>query len=170
MEYTKEVRDKKGRIFSINRSRIKGVSKEAVKKARLIENFGLEQDVHSGPGLRQVSLLAIESIKKQIECPKAKTKNIILGPGDFAENITTEGLNLMQLNIGAKVRVGKEAMLEISKIGKACHKYCAVYRKVGDCIMPREGIFAKVVKGGEIALGDEMEVVNNEKWSKKAKS
>ena len=163
MEYTEEVQGRKGSIFSINCSRIKGVSKEAVKKARLIEDFGLEQDVHSGPGLRQVSLLAIESIKKQIECPKAKKKNITLGPGDFAENITTEGLNLVHLNIGAKVKVGKEAMLEISKIGKVCHKYCAVYQKVGDCIMPREGIFAKVVKGGEIVVGDEMEVIDNEK-------
>ncbi len=160
MEYIKEVQDKKGRIFSINYSRIKGVSKEPVKKARLIEDFGLEQDAHSGPGLRQVSLLAIESIRKQIECPKAKKKNIALGPGDFAENITSEGLDLAQLNIGAKVRVGKEAVLEISKIGKECHRRCAVYQKIGDCIMPREGIFAKVVKGGEITAGDEMEVVN----------
>ncbi len=169
MEYIEEVQDKKGRIFSINCSKMKGVSKEAIKKARLIENFGLQQDVHSGPGLRQISLLAIESIKKQAECPKAKKKNITLGPGDFAENITTEGLNLAELNIGAKVKVGKEAILEISKIGKACHRHCAIYQKVGDCIMPREGIFAKVVKGGEIAVGDEMEVVNNENWPKKAK-
>ncbi len=163
MEYTEEGRTKKGRIFSINCSKIKGVSKEAVTKGRLIENFGLEQDAHSGPGLKQVSLLAIESIKKQAQCPKAKKKDITLGPGDFAENITTEGLNLAQLNIGAKVKVGKEAMLEISRIGKECHKYCAVYQQVGDCIIPREGIFAKVIKGGEMAVGDEIEVVNNEK-------
>ena len=163
MEYTEERRNKKGRIFSINCSKTKGVSKEAVKKGRLIENFGLEQDAHSGPGLKQVSLLAIESIKKQTQCPKAKKKGITLGPGDFAENITTEGLNLAQLHIGAKVKVGKEAMLEISRIGKECHKYCAVYQQEGDCIIPREGIFAKVVKGGEMAVGDEIEVVNNEK-------
>jgi len=163
VEYTKEAGDAKGRIFSINSSGTKGVPKEAVEKARLIEHFGLEQDAHSGPGLRQVSLLAIESIKKQAECPKTKKKNITLGPGDFAENITTEGLDLARLTIGTRIRVGKEALLEVSKIGKDCHKYCAVYQKVGDCIMPREGIFAGVVKGGEIAAGDEMEIVNHEK-------
>ena len=163
MEYKEEGRNKKGKIFSINFSETKGVSKEAIGEGRLVENFGLEQDAHSGPGLKQVSLLAIESIKKQAQCPKAKKKDITLGPGDFAENITTEGLNLAQLNIGTKVKVGKEAILEISKIGKECHKYCAVYQKLGDCIMPREGIFAKVLKGGEMAVGDEIEVVNNEK-------
>lgn len=160
MGYTEEVQGRKGRIFSINYSKVKGVSKEAIRKTRLIENFGLEQDAHSGPGLRQVSLLAIESIRKQIECPKAKKKNIIPGPGDFAENITTEGLDLAQLNIGVKVRVGEEAILEISKIGKECHRYCAVYQKLGDCIMPREGIFARVLEGGEIAVGDAVEVIN----------
>ncbi len=161
MEYTEEVRNKKGRIFSINCSRTKGVSKEAVKKSRLIENFGLEQDVHSGPGLRQISLLAIESIKKQAECPKAKKKNIILGPGDFAENITTEGIDLSTLKIGNRLRLGQNAVIEISKIGKDCHKYCAIYYKIGDCIMPREGIFARVLKGAEIAIGDDIEVMEN---------
>lgn len=166
MEDIREIRHKKGKIFSINYSKTKGVSKEAMKRAFLIEDFGLEQDAHAGQGLRQVSLLAIESIKKQAGCPMAKKKNIALGPGDFAENITTQGLNLAQLNIGAKVRVGKVAMLEISKIGKECHRYCAVYQKIGDCIMPKEGIFAKVLKGGEIVVGDEMEVINNEKQAK----
>lgn len=173
MEYTEERRDKasscaqglgkKGEIFSINYSKRKGVPKEAVKKARLIEDFGLELDAHSGPGLRQVSLLAIESIVKQANCPKTKKKNLVLGPGDFAENITTKGLDLAKFNIAMKIRVGREAILEISKLGKECHRYCAVYQKLGDCIMPREGIFARVVKGGEIRVGDEMEVINNEK-------
>ena len=164
------IEEAKGRIFSINYSKTKGISKTAVKGARLIEDFGLEGDVHGGPGLRQVSLLSIESIRKQIACPgigkykqdttrKAKKKNISFGPGDFAENITTEGLNLAQLKIGDRLKIGTEVILEISKIGKECHKYCAIYYKIGDCIMPREGIFAKVLKGGEVAVGDKIGVV-----------
>lgn len=146
-----------GKIFSINLSSAKGVTKASAKRARLIEDFGLENDAHGGPGLRQVSLLAIESIKKQAECPKAGKKDIRLGPGDFAENITTEGLDLTELEIGDKVRIRREVLLEISKIGKECHRYCAIYYKAGDCIMPREGIFAKVLKGGKISIGDRIE-------------
>jgi len=161
--YTEEAKGKKGRIFSVNFSGKKGVSKEAVGKGMLIEGFGLEGDAHSGPGLRQVSLLAAESIKKQAGCPTAKKKDAAVGPGDFAENITTEGLNIAQLNIGTKVKIGREAIIEISKIGKECHKYCAIYEKAGGCIMPREGVFAKVIKGGEITVGDEMEVLGDGK-------
>jgi MOSC domain-containing protein YiiM len=161
VEHTKEAYSKKGRIFSINFSRAKGIAKKAIKEAKLIENFGIEKDVHSGPGLRQVSLLSIESIRKQGECPKAKKKNITLGPGDFAENITTEGLNLAGLKIGDRLKVGKSAIIEISKIGKECHRYCAIYKKIGDCIMPREGMFAKVLDGGEIYVGDDIEVIEN---------
>jgi len=154
--------NKKGKIFSINQSKIKGVAKSSAssKEARLTENFGVEGDVHGGPGLRQVSLLAIESVRKQTECPKAKKKGVTLGPGDFAENITTEGLDLTQLKIGDKLNIGSQVVLEISKIGKECHKYCAIYYKLGDCIMPREGIFAKVLTGGKIAIGDEIGVNN----------
>lgn len=161
MAYTEEIHNKEGRIFSINFSRAKGVAKKAIKEARLIENFGIEQDAHSGPGLRQVSLLSIESIRKQGECPKAKKKNVTLGPGDFAENITTEGLDFVRLKIGDRLKMGKSAIAEISKIGKECHKYCAIYYKVGDCIMPREGIFAKVLDGGEISVGDDIKVIEN---------
>lgn len=159
MEHGESVQERKGEIFSINLSEKKGVSKKSIQKARLIEEFGLEGDAHSGPGIRQVSLLAMESIAKQAACPKAKSKNIALGPGDFAENITTKGLDLAKLSIGTKIKVGREALLEISKIGKECHKYCAIYQKVGDCIMPREGIFARVLKGGEIAVGDAVEIL-----------
>jgi len=151
----------KGKIFSINQSKKKGVVKTSIEKARLIEDFGLKGDAHGGPGIRQISLLAIESIKKQSECPKARKKGISLGPGDFAENITTEGLDLANLKIGNRLKVGTVTILEISKIGKECHKYCAIYYKIGDCIMPREGIFAKVVKGGEISVGDQIEVIND---------
>jgi len=149
----------KGRVFSINHSKIRGTAKKAINRGKLIEDFGLEEDAHGGPGLRQVSLLAIESVRRQVECPKVKKKAFLLGPGDFAENITTEGIDLVDLKLGDKLRVGDQVILEISKIGKECHKYCAVYYKIGDCIMPREGIFAKVLKGGNIAVGDDIEVV-----------
>lgn len=153
----------RGKIHSINHSKCKGTAKKPVNEATLIENFGLEGDAHGGPGIRQVSLLAVESIQKQKECAKVQKKNISLKPGDFAENITTEGLDLVGLRIGNQFKVGKETILELTKIGKECHRYCSIYYKTGDCIMPREGIFAKVIKGGRIAIGDEVEVMKNGK-------
>ncbi len=156
MASTKEKQE--GKIYSINLSRTKGTTKVSVKEGKLIEDFGLEGDAHGGPGIRQVSFLAIESIKKQSECPKAKKKGVVLGPGDFAENITTQGMDLARLKIGDMLKIGREVILEISKIGKECHKYCAIYYKIGDCIMPHEGIFAKVLKRGRIAVGDRIEL------------
>ncbi|MFH1776490.1 MAG: MOSC domain-containing protein [Candidatus Omnitrophota bacterium] len=144
----------KGRIYAINHSKKKRTVKTPVQRANLIEDFGLEGDAHGGPGKRQVSLLAIESINRQMQCLKVKESNILLAPGDFAENITTEGLDLAQFAIGDRLTIGRAVILEISKIGKECHKHCEIYKKIGDCIMPREGIFARVVKGGEIAAGD----------------
>jgi MOSC domain-containing protein YiiM len=146
--------DMQGKIHSINISKSRGVAKSPVPSAKLIKDLGVENDAHAQKGIRQVSLLALESIKKQTQCPKIKKSAADLKPGDFAENITTEGIKLADLNIGARVLVGKDVVLEISKIGKECHRYCAVYYKTGDCIMPREGIFAKVIKGGEIKTGD----------------
>ena len=149
---------KKGRVFSINISKIKGVSKIPVDKALLIKGFGVEQDAHAGSELRQVSLLAIESISKQNEKISKNIGNFhqspSLNPGAFAENITTEGISLLDLKVGAKLKVGEKVLIEISKIGKECHKYCAIYYKTGDCIMPKEGIFARVLEGGEIYVGD----------------
>lgn len=145
----------KGKIVSINCSKIKGVAKSPVLEAVLIEGFGLEGDAHAGDAIKQVSLLALESIKKQDACPKVKP-GAGLKPGDFAENITTEGIKLVELKAGDKLKVGDGIVLEISKIGKDCHKYCAIYYKLGDCIMPREGIFAKVLKGGIIKTGDQI--------------
>lgn len=152
---------KKGKIFSINYSKVKGVSKSPVKSSLLIEGFGLDKDAHAGSGLKQVSMLSVESIRKQKECAKVKKTGLLLKAGDFAENITTEGIDLMALKIGDRLRLGQNAVIEISKIGKDCHKYCAIYYKIGDCIMPREGIFAKVIKGAEIAIGDNIEVIGN---------
>jgi MOSC domain-containing protein YiiM len=144
----------KGKVFSINVSKTKGVPKTPVGTAKLIENFGVGGDAHGEGGIRQVSLLAIESINKQNACPKVKNNGEPLVPGDFAENITTQGIDLTSLRIGERFRIGKAAVIEISKIGKECHKFCAIYYKTGDCIMPREGIFAKVINGGIINKGD----------------
>jgi MOSC domain-containing protein YiiM len=162
-----------GRIISVNVSRRKGVQKLPVPEAALQENHGLVGDVHAGPGDRQVSLLAVESIERQRKlfeqeaaaaaqrggrapaCPKAGAQ---LGPGAFAENVTTEGIALAALPIGARLLMGESAVLEISQIGKECHRHCAIYRTMGDCVMPREGVFARVIRGGRIRPGDEVRV------------
>lgn len=148
-----------GKIVSINYSTTKGTSKVPIKSAKLIEQFGLEGDVHAGSDdLRQVSLLPIESIRKIKGCPKIKKSDLEIGPGDFAENITTEGLDLASLKIGDRLKIGPDVILEISKIGKECHSHCEIYKKIGDCIMPKEGIFGRVIKGGIINTGDRIEV------------
>ena len=160
----------KGRILSINVSERKRVPKSPVEEGFLEEGWGLTGDAHAGPGERQVSLLAwegverfkVESLKlkdKREKCPKVKSDEAELKPGDFAENISVEGMNLTCLALGTKLRVGNEVILQISKIGKDCHARCAIYQKLGDCLMPREGIFAKVVKGGSIRVKDEIEVL-----------
>lgn len=164
----------KGRILSINISKRKKVSKNSIKEGYLEEGRGLVGDAHAGPGERQVSLLAWEGIEKfkvqathfvgtpklkdkKSQCPRVKSEGAEIKPGDFAENITVEGMNLTCLPLGTKLRIGNEAILEISKIGKDCHIRCAIYYKMGDCPMPREGIFAKVVKGGHIRVKDDIE-------------
>jgi MOSC domain-containing protein YiiM len=146
-----------GKIYSINRSAAKGVPKEQVRSAVLVKGLGIRDDAHAGTDIRQVSLLDMESVRGQIADAKAKGASVEIRPGIYAENITTEGVDLVSLEIGDKLRVGKAAVLRISKIGKECHSRCAIYHQVGDCIMPRKGIFAEVVEGGEIAVGDEIE-------------
>jgi len=152
-----------GEVNSINISDKKGVSKRNVDKVVLLEGLGVEGDAHAAAGDRQVSLLAIESIRKQKECVKVKGSDFDLKPGDFAENITTEGVDLVSLKIGNVLKIGEGTVLRISKIGKECHRYCAIYYKTGDCIMPREGIFAQVVTGGEIKVGDKIEVKDEDR-------
>jgi len=149
----------KTRIYSINLSKIKGVSKTPVDYVRVIEDFGFEDDVHAGDIVKQVSLLSIESIKKQNECIEIKGASGYLKPGDFAENITTEGIDLCDLKIGQKFKIGNDVVLEITKIGKDCHRHCSIYYKIGGCIMPKEGIFAKVLKGGVIRKNDTIEEI-----------
>ena len=143
------------KIISINVSEKKGMRKKAVDSAVLKDNFGIEGDAHaSDKWHRQVSLLATESIKKM------QDKGLDVGPGDFAENITTVGVNLPILPVGTKMTIGDDIELEVSQIGKLCHNRCAIYEQAGDCVMPREGIFVKVIKGGTIKTGDEIKVIN----------
>lgn len=138
-----------GKIISINISQSKGVRKKPVNDAVLIADFGIEGDAHaSGEWHRQVSLLALESIQKM------QDKGLDVGPGDFAENITTEGIDLPSLPIGTRMLIGDGIEGEVTQIGKVCHNRCAIYHQAGDCVMPKEGIFIKVIKGGRISKGD----------------
>ncbi len=146
-----------GKIYSINVSAEKGVPKQQVRRAVLVEGQGIKGDAHSGTDIRQVSLLDMESVRGQMADAAAKKASVEIKPGVYAENITTEGVALAALKIGDKLRVGAAAVLQISKIGKECHSRCAIYHQVGDCIMPRKGIFAEVLEGGEISVGDSIE-------------
>ena len=147
-----EIKTKRGKIVAISVSEKKGVRKNNVRSAVLKEDFGIVGDAHAGTPKRQVSLLAIESVEKM------RAKGLKVNPGDFAENITTEGIDLLGLKIGDSLRLGREVILELSQIGKECHTRCNIYYQAGDCVMPKEGIFAKVVKGGEIKVGDKIEL------------
>lgn len=154
------VEDKKGiigKVLAISISKKKGIPKTNIDTANLIENYGIEGDVHAGNWHRQVSFLAIESINKMREAGIPKLK-----PGAFAENITTEFLTLPQIEIGTKIKIGDEALLEITQIGKECHSKCAIFVKIGDCVMPSEGIFAKVIKSGSIKPDDDIIVYSKE--------
>lgn len=140
-----------GKIVAISISKKKGIPKTNVQSARLIENHGIGGDIHAGNWHRQVSFLALESIDKMREKGLPN-----LRPGAFAENITTEFLILPEIEVGTRIKIGKETELEITQIGKECHSKCAIFYRVGDCVMPREGIFARVIRGGEIFIGDEI--------------
>lgn len=140
-----------GKIVAVCRSRKKGTKKEAIKYGFFKENYGLVDDAHAESSThRQVSLLAKESVGKM------RDLGLDVGPGDFAENLTTEGVELFSLPIGTQICVGEDVILEITQIGKECHNGCAIYEKTGSCIMPEEGVFAKVVRGGKVSVGDEI--------------
>ena len=147
------ISETRGKILSVNISEKKGEKKGNIGCALLIENLGLENDAHAEVGIRQVSLLARESIEK------IKAKGLDVQYGDFAENLTTEGINLPSLPVGARLKVGRSVLLEVTQIGKVCHDRCNIFYTVGDCVMPREGIFAKVLVGGEVRPGDRIETV-----------
>jgi len=144
-----------GQVVSINISEKKGVSKKEIPFGIFIERFGLKDDAHGGDWHRQVSLLAQESIDKMIALGLTE-----LIAGSFAENITTMGIELHTLPIGTKLKIG-ETLHEVTQIGKTCHSKCAIFHQVGKCIMPTEGIFTKVLKGGQINPNDVIEIVNN---------
>jgi len=114
----------------------------------LVTEHGIEGDAHAGAWHRQVSFLAMESIEK------AKAAGLSVGFGDFAENVATEGVDWVHMPVGARFRLGKSVLVEITQIGKECLKKCAIYYQAGDCIMPREGVFARVIEGGVIRCGD----------------
>ena len=141
-----------GKIVAVCLSPGKGERKKDVGRGELLENFGLAGDGHGGDWHRQVSLLALESIAKM------RAAGLTVGPGDFAENLTTEGIELNTLPIGTRLRVGDEALLEVTQIGKVCHTRCAIYHQAGDCVMPKEGIFARVLQGGAVRTGDALRV------------
>jgi MOSC domain-containing protein YiiM len=138
------------KIVSIAVSKKKGTRKEAVEEALLQAEHGIVGDAHAGPWHRQVSFLAMESIEK------AQASGLAVGFGDFAENIATEGIDWPKIPVGSRFRLGNEVLVEITQIGKECHKKCAIYYQAGDCIMPREGVFARVIAGGAIRCGDEI--------------
>lgn len=141
-------------VVSVNLSEKKTVRKTPGEFGTLVLDRGFEGDAHAGDWHRQVSLLAIESIQTMID------KGLDVGPGDFAENITTTGIDLMALPVGSVLRIGPDSVIEISQIGKVCHTKCAIYYQAGDCVMPREGLFAVVREAGEIQSGDHIEVVS----------
>lgn len=143
----------KGRVRSINVSKRKGTRKTPCEMVTVVAHQGVAEDAHAGDWHRQVSLLAWESIEK------ARATGLDVAEGDFAENVTTEGIDLLALPLGTRVRIGGEVLLELSQIGKVCHTKCAIYHLAGDCIFPREGIFFVSLEGGAINVGDPVEVV-----------
>jgi MOSC domain-containing protein YiiM len=142
-----------GTVVSVNISDRKGVRKKPVDTITLREEYGIEGDAHaSSEWHRQVSLLAVESIKKM------RDLGLDVSPGDFAENITTSGLDLVSLPVGTAITIGDEVIGEVSQIGKECHSRCAIYYQAGDCVMPKEGIFIRVLRGGKVKAGDRISV------------
>jgi MOSC domain-containing protein YiiM len=136
-----------GRLVAVCTSKEKGTVKQNVGSARLVEEYGIEGDAHGGFAHRQISLIAAEDIESM------KTKLPGLAPGSFAENLTTEGLDFASLSVGDRLEAG-ECLLEVTQIGKECHSKCEVFKLSGDCIMPKKGIFCRVLRGGNVKTGD----------------
>ena len=142
------------KVIAVCRSDKKGTRKEVVAECVLREDYGLVDDAHADCYThRQVSLLAVESIDKM------RQLGLDVGPGDFAENLTTEGIDLILLPVGTRLSVGEEVILEITQIGKECHTRCAIFRQVGQCVMPEEGVFARVIRGGVVEAGDSIRAI-----------
>jgi len=139
-------------VVAVNISKSKGERKVSVASVLFREEHGIVDDAHAGNWHRQISLLASESIDKM------RKLGLDVDCGDFAENITTEGLELVALPIGTHIEIG-ETLVEVTQIGKECHNRCAIYHQAGDCVMPKEGIFARVLRGGVVLTGDAVRVV-----------
>lgn len=142
-----------GKVIAISMSEKKGQKKHNIERAELIVNFGIKGDAHGGPWHRQISLLSIGSINLM------RQKGAEVNPGDFAENITVEGITLYELPVGTHLKIGESTLLEVTQIGKECHSGCEIQKQVGSCIMPTQGIFAKVIIGGIIKNGDIIQVI-----------
>jgi MOSC domain-containing protein YiiM len=145
-----------GKIVAVCISERKGQRKKNIGQGKLAKGCGLEGDAHAGAWHRQVSLLAMESIEKM------RQKGLDVGPGDFAENLTTEGIDLLRLPVGTVLKIGDRARGRVTQIGKECHSPCAIYRQAGDCVMPREGIFVEVLETGPVKVGDLVEVIDGD--------
>ena len=152
MEHSK-LNTKSGHIAAVSISDKKGMKKRNVESIKLKENVGIIGDAHAGPGIRQVSLLAEESIEKM------RAKGLKVSAGDFAENITSRGIDLLCLKVNDRLKVGEAAVLEVTQFGKECHARCEIYYQAGDCVMPKEGVFARVLKGGVVKSGDAIDVI-----------
>ena len=140
-----------GKIIAVCTSKKKGIPKVDIGAGIIEEGFGLQNDVHGGDWHRQISLLSIEQIDSM------KVKGFDVKPGSFAENITTEGFDLRSVKVGDRLRLGKTAVVEVTQIGKECHTRCAIYNKIGECIMPEQGVFARVITGGDVKTGDDID-------------
>ena len=145
------------KVIAVCLSEETGTRKDVVEEVTLREEFGVVGDAHaSGSWHRQVSLLAIESIDKM------RKMGYDVNPGDFAENLTTEGLELFTLPVGTMLSVGDEVSLEVTQIGKECHTGCAIFQQVGKCVMPKEGVFARVIRGGAVRASDEISIAKGQ--------
>lgn len=142
-----------GKILAISISEKKGQRKHNISKAELRVDHGMVGDAHAGNWHRQISLLGIKSIELM------QAKGAPVKPGDFAENITVEGIILYELPVGTRLRLGEEVIIEVTQIGKECHSGCEIQQQVGSCIMPTQGIFAKVIKSGCIEVGDAVDEI-----------
>lgn len=140
-------------LVAVSISENKGTRKTNVDEVILEADSGIKGDAHAGPWHRQVSLLAKESIEKM------RSMGLDVKAGDFAENLTTEGIDLISLPIGTKMRLGESVTVEVTQIGKVCHERCAIYYQAGDCVMPKEGIFVRVLNGGRLVPGDVITVL-----------
>jgi len=143
----------KGVVVAVCVSDVRGVQKTPVAEIEIVAARGVRGDAHAGEGHRQVSLLADESAETM------RQKGLRIGPGDFGENILTRGIDLLTIPVGGRILIGHEALLELTQIGKVCHDPCAIYAQAGECIMPTQGIFCRVLRGGRIRPGDGIELV-----------